>query len=581
MLLSPATLNHSVIEREAPFELLFQSNPIPTFVYDWENLKFFAANDAAIAHYGYNREQFLAMSVLDLKLADDHDKTCRAVWLSEGNNPTGWPTQHIKADGSKIDVVVYSRALSFKRRSMAIASVIDITREKRAEQKAFHDALTGLPNRTLLHDRILQGLTTYRRYEESLAVLCLDLEGFKAVNDKFGHSDGDTLLRLVAGRVSACIGETDMVARLSGDVFAIVQVTPLPDGTNALARRLIKLAAEPYDIEGRQVTIGMSVGIAVARDDDNDPNDLLRKADHALYRAKAEAGNTYRFFDYEMSACVKRRKALELDLRTALLREEFELYYQPICSLVDDRIVGVEALLRWHHPERGLVSPAEFSALAEETGLIAPIGGWALRQACAEVAKWPGTISVAVNLSPAQFKSGDLVETVADAISVSGLAVDRLILEITENVLLQENDTTLGMLRELDKLGVKISLDDFGTGYSSLSYLLRYPLAKIKIDQSFIKRLPHDNGCMAIVRAIVGLGKNLGIATTAEGVETEEQLLQLRSLGCDEVQGYLISHPKPSQAIVELLGLKGECKRRAAPRKRSMKARRNSIVNTV
>ena len=418
---------------------------------------------------------------------------------------------------------------------------------------AHHDALTGLPNRVLFREHMEHELTRARR-GESLAVLCLDLDHFKHVNDTLGHPIGDCLLQAVADRLRECARETDVVSRLGGDEFAIVAVaSEQPRGAIALAERAITALSKPFELEGHHVVIGASVGIAVAPVDGLEADQLMKAADMALYRAKTDGRGVYRFFEPEMDAKMQTRRALELDLRKALVTNEFELYYQPLVNLASNEVCGFEALLRWNHPERGLISPAQFIPLAEEMGIIVPLGEWVLRQACAEAVGWPEEIKVAVNISPAQFKSRSLALAVTSALAASGLAPQRLELEITESVLLQDSETTLATLHNLRDLGVQISMDDFGTGYSSLSYLRSFPFDKIKIDQSFVRDMSEENDSIAIVRAVTGLGKNLGMATTAEGVETDEQLGHLRQEGCTEVQGYLFSRPLPAGDILHLL----------------------------
>jgi predicted signal transduction protein with EAL and GGDEF domain len=326
-----------------------------------------------------------------------------------------------------------------------------------------------------------------------------------------------------------------------------------PAGATALAARLIDQISEPFDIDGHQVVIGASIGIALAPGDGNDPDCLLKNADMALYRAKGDGRGVYRFFEPDMDARMQERRGLELDLRKALVLGELELFYQPLINLESNEVSGFEALLRWRHPQRGLVPPGAFIPLAEEIGLISPIGAWALKQACTEATRWPDDLKVAVNLSPVQFKSGTLVLDVSAALGASGLAAQRLELEITETVLLQDTDTTIATLNDLRALGVRISMDDFGTGYSSLGYLQKFPFDKIKIDRSFIRDLSERPDSVAIVRAVTGLSSSLGMSTTAEGVETEEQLERLRAEGCTEVQGYLFSEPKPADQLAHLL----------------------------
>ena len=438
-----------------------------------------------------------------------------------------------------------------------VATYEDITEWRDAQTQishmARHDALTNLPNRTLFREQLERALHRMT-YIEQVAVLCVDLDNFKDVNDSLGHPIGDDLLKEVARRLSECIREGDTVSRLGGDEFAIVQVGRhlQVSEASALASRLIEVVGAPYIIQGHQLIIGTSVGISVAPEDATDPDRLLKNADMALYRAKADGRGTYRFFEAGMDARAQARRLLEVDLRAALSRGEFEVYYQPIHDLEVDRIVCFEALARWNHPLRGLILPEAFIALAEQTGLIIPIGDWVLRTACMDAAKWPQDVRVAVNLSPAQFNR-DLVNSVVTALSAAGLAADRLELEVTEFVLLQDSETTLANLHKLRDLGVRISMDDFGTGYSSLSYLRSFPFDKIKIDRSFVHELATRGDSMAIVRAVTGLGKSLGISTTAEGVETREQLALLRLEGCDEVQGYLFSPPRPAAEVEKML----------------------------
>jgi diguanylate cyclase (GGDEF)-like protein len=424
----------------------------------------------------------------------------------------------------------------------------DITERRRAEERiahmARHDALTDLPNRTLFREHLEQALGRVRRHGEQFAVLCLDLDQFKTVNDTLGHSVGDLLLRQVAQRLKDCLRESDTVARLGGDEFAVLQVGDAqPQHAGGLARRIVEVISAPYDVDGHHVVIGTSLGIAVAPNDGGDPDQLLKNADMALYRAKGSGRGTFRFFEAEMDAIAQSRRAMEIDLRKALSQGEFELFYQPLVATQTGRVGTFEALIRWNHPERGRVSPADFIPLTEEIGLIVPIGEWVLHRACEEAATWPDDIKVAVNLSAVQFRSKKLLQAVVGALAASRLAPHRLELEITESVLLQDSDETLAMLYSLRQLGVRISMDDFGTGCSSLSYLRSFPFDKIKIDQSFVQDLGKTADAVAIIRAVTGLGISLGIVTTAEGVETKEQFEQLREEGCAEIQGYLVSPP--------------------------------------
>ncbi|HEV7873085.1 MAG TPA: EAL domain-containing protein [Enterovirga sp.] len=427
--------------------------------------------------------------------------------------------------------------------------------EAEIQYLAHHDALTGLANRVLFRKELERALATRARNAGlELAVLFLDLDGFKGVNDTLGHSIGDGLLKAITNRLQDVIGETDKIARLGGDEFAILQVGQEQPGSAAnLAGRIIQAIGAPCLVDGHQVVVGGSIGITVVADGHTDPDQLLKSADLAMYRAKADGRGTYRFFEPEMDAQAQARRSLEIDLRQAMLEGAFELYYQPIVNLAAKRASGCEALLRWKHPERGFVSPAEFIPVAEETGLIVQIGDWALRQACTEAASWPDGMRVAVNLSPVQFKSGNVVASVVSALAASGLPAARLEVEVTESVLLEKTEENLSILRNLHELGVRISLDDFGTGYSSLSYLQSFRFDKIKIDRSFVRDLRTDSDNIAIVRAIAGLGTSFGVTTTAEGVETEEELRCIEQEGCTEVQGYFYSPPKPAAELPEIL----------------------------
>lgn len=444
----------------------------------------------------------------------------------------------------------------------------DVTERWQAETRiahmARHDALTDLPNRLLLRERI-EGAITLARRDTGFAVLCLDLDNFKQVNDTLGHAVGDELLRAVAHRLRACLREVDTVARLGGDEFAVIQAgVEGPADAGTLARRIRDVVSAPYALTHHSVTVGVSIGIALAPADGLEPERLMQCADVALYRAKADGRGVHRFFESEMDARLQARRALELDLRAAVQAEAFELHYQPIYDLSAERICGFEALLRWTHPVRGRVSPAEFVPLAEEIGLIVPLGEWVLARACREAASWPDDLKVAVNVSAAQFTSAGLIATVRTALAESGLPARRLELEITESVLLVNGNATVAILHGLRGLGTRIAMDDFGTGYSSLSYLRSFPFDKMKIDQCFTRDLAVEQGSGFIVRAVISLASSLGMITTAEGVETPEQLARLREEGCDEVQGYLFSPPVPATDLPALLRAWNGGGRRAA-----------------
>ena len=421
---------------------------------------------------------------------------------------------------------------------------------------AHHDSLTGLPNRILFRDELDAAISSC----EPFTLLLLDLDRFKTVNDTQGHPVGDALLTAVAGRLTGLARGSDIVARLGGDEFAIIHKSAdLLANTDALARRVIEEVSKPYFFPGHRLEIGTSIGVAIGRDG-YDSARLLKNADMALYRAKENGRGRHYYFAASMADAIQARHRLERDLQTALEENEFEVYFQPLVNLQGSRVTGFEALLRWRHPTQGFIPPSEFIPIAEETGLIIPIGAWVLRQACTAASWWPDTIKVAINLSAVQLRPA-LIEEVSDALESSGLNPQRLELEITETVLLRDTEQTLATLHELRRLGLRFALDDFGTGYSSLSYLRRFPFHKIKIDGSFIHDLPSQES-LAIIKAVTGLAQSLGVTTTAEGVETHEQLERLRLEGCDEVQGYFFGTPQPAlsvfKTIVELDGRRNE-----------------------
>jgi diguanylate cyclase (GGDEF)-like protein len=433
----------------------------------------------------------------------------------------------------------------------------DITGQRRAEAQiahmALHDPLTDLPNRVLFRQRLESALHRVAR-GEPCAVLCLDLDQFKGVNDTLGHPVGDSLLKAVTDRLRHIVRPTDTIARLGGDEFAIVQSgVEHPANATALATRLLRELSTPFEVAGHQIIIGVSVGIAIAPGDGSDPDILLKSADIALYQAKSDGRNRFRYFEPEMNTLMQARRELERDLRMAISANEFELYFQPLVSLREGQITGFEALLRWNSPTRGLVSPVDFIPIAEEVGLIIQIGEWVLRAACREAATWPKPLKVAVNISTTQFSGGNLVQTVAHALEESGLDSSRLELEITESVMIQDLDAALSLLHRIKKLGVSISMDDFGTGYSSLGHMRSFPFDKIKIDQSFVREIGKKAESTAIIRAVTGMCDSLGITVTAEGVENLQQLNLLRAERCTEIQGHLVSKPRRAQDIPSVI----------------------------
>ena len=435
----------------------------------------------------------------------------------------------------------------------------DITARRRAEKQiaymAEYDTLTDLPNRNLFQRTLTEALDAAAETDR-LAVFCLDLDGFKGVNDMFGHPVGDELLTQVARRLERCVGDRGMVARLGGDEFAILQHRqPQPSGANTLARTVSEALNAPYDLCGNQAVVGASIGIAISPGDATSSDELLKCADMALYSAKGDGRGACRFFEPEMNSRVKARRQLEVDLRVAIAGKQFEMFYQPVVSVSSNEVIAFEALIRWRHPDRGMVPPGEFIPVAEETGLIIPLGEWILQQVCTDALSWPRNIRVAVNLSPVQFRSSTLVQTVFGTLAATHLEPRRLELEITETALLKENEAVLEKLHQLKGYGIQVSMDDFGTGYSSLSYLRSFPFDKIKIDQSFVRGLGKREDSLAIVRAAISLGRNLGMTTTAEGVETDDQLALLRQERCDEVQGFLFSPAVRLEETHRLLGL--------------------------
>jgi diguanylate cyclase (GGDEF)-like protein len=467
---------------------------------------------------------------------------------------------------SKLTCLPDGRIVSIVNRPVTsggwVATHEDVTEAKRAEERisyaAHHDSLTGLPNRKLFSEQLEQALKRVRRGER-LAVLYLDVDHLKRINDTLGHPVGDQLLKGVAERLRGCVREIDLVARLSGDEFAIIHTSlERPADAADLAMRAREAIHEPFDFDGHAITVDVSVGISIAPNDASELNDLLKTADIALYEAKNSGRGTFCFYEPDMNARMQTRDKLERDLQSALANGEFELFYQPVVDVKENKIMCCEALLRWHHPTRGLISPAEFIPIAEETGLIVPLGEWVLRTACAEAANWPDDIEVAVNVSSVQMTNKNLANVVVGAIASAGIKPDRLVLEITETVFMRNTFANLATLNRLHELGVRLSMDDFGTGYSSLSYLMSFPFSKIKIDRSFITDLAEKKESRAIVRAIADLARSLKMRVIAEGVETAQQLEQLRRLGCMEIQGYLFSPPRPAAEIRQFFAAPGK-----------------------
>ncbi|WP_249150303.1 EAL domain-containing protein [Bradyrhizobium sp. JYMT SZCCT0180] len=542
-------------QREASFRLLFDSNPVPMIVCSLDGERILGVNDAAIQHYGHSRSEFERLTIRSLQ-AFDPELPWAGDRSSDEQAARTW--KHVRADGALIDLAIYSRQLVYGGQPAVLLALMDITERKRAEARlafmAQHDGLTGLPNRTLLRQQMDDLLLHTRRSAEKVAVLVLGLDNFKAVNDTLGHGIGDKLLRGVAKRLRSTLREEDVLARLNSDEFAIVQSgVTRPEDAVLLARRLLEAIGDPYLLDGHSVVIGASIGIAMSPGDGDESDRLLKNADMALSRAKNEFRGTFSFFEAEMDARAQSRRKIEIELRHAIENDLLRPHYQPLVDLSSGRVTGFEALVRWPHPERGMISPGEFIPVAEETGLINAVGGLMLRRACMDAAQWPDDVRVAVNLSPLQFRVGNLLSMVMETLKQTGLAATRLELEITETLVLEKSSQVLATLHALRSLGVRISMDDFGTGYSSLSYLRSFPFDKIKIDQSFVRDVGSNRDAQAIVRSIISLGKGLGVTITAEGVETEAELSCLRTEGCHEGQGFLFSRARPNAEIISLL----------------------------
>ncbi|ABD86158.1 putative bifunctional diguanylate cyclase/phosphodiesterase [Rhodopseudomonas palustris] len=544
-------------QREASFRLLFDSNPVPMIVCALADERILGVNDAAVEHYGYSAAEFSTLTIRNLQ-AFEAERPWTGDQSTDERAARTW--KHVKADGSLIDLAVYSRQLLYGGEPAVLLALMDITERKRAEMRlafmAQHDGLTGLPNRNSLRKRLDEMLVHTRRGNEKAAVHFLGIDNFKGVNDSLGHAVGDKLLRGIARRLRSTLREEDVIGRLNSDEFAILQSgVSRPEDVVLLAKRLLHAIGEPFLLDGNSVVIGASIGIAMAPGDGDDSEKLLMSADMALARAKTETRGTFSFFEPGMDARAQTRRKIESELRGAIQNDVLRPHYQPLIGLSNGRITGCEALVRWPHPERGMVSPSEFIPVAEDTGLINALGAQVLKRACEDAANWPDDVRVAVNLSPLQFRLGNLLSLVMDALKQTGLPPKRLELEITETLLLEKSSQVIATLHALRALGVRISMDDFGTGYSSLSYLRSFPFDKIKIDQSFVRGLCTNRELQAIVRSIISLGMGLGVTITAEGVETESELSWLRAEGCHEAQGFLFSAARPNSEIIDLLSV--------------------------
>ena len=519
----------ALADREASFRLLFAANPQPMWVYDAHTLEFVEVNDAAVEHYGHSREAFLTMRLPDVVVGE--------------LNPE---CQHRLANGRLIDVAVTAHELEFGGRDAVLAAVQDVTErnalEDQLRHQAFHDSLTGLANRALFGDRVEHALA--RRDRSPHVVLLLDLDRFKLVNDSLGHAVGDELLVEAARRLHACVRTGDTVARLGGDEFAILLEDADLATAERQAARLLRALDAPMTIGGHSVVATASIGIARA-DLGVTAGDLLRNADVAMYRAKATGGGRFKVFQPAMHAAAARQLEITAAMRHGLARGEFVLHFQPVVDVASGAVTSLEALVRWRHPELGLLQPAEFIPIAEDAGLILELGAWVLHESCVAAASWPTDAGVNVNISGRQLADPRIVDRVREALVFSGLEPSRLTLEITEGVVMQHSEANMRRLRRLRDLGVSLAVDDFGTGYSSLAYLRAFPVDELKIDKSFVAAMGGDADSLALVRTIVQLAESLSLRTVAEGVETAAQYDALRALGCDRVQGFYVSRPAP------------------------------------
>jgi diguanylate cyclase (GGDEF)-like protein/PAS domain S-box-containing protein len=542
-------------------DTIIENVPSPILVKDAQSLRYLLLNRAAETYVGISRDKILGKRACEVM----PEATARHIEAEDRRLIEAGEVQFIDehavltpANGTRIVTTTRLPVKAADGRPQYLISVIrDLTDKKRHEQRiahmAHHDPLTDLPNRAAFNECIAATLELAAAAGESFAVLCMDLDRFKAINDVFGHSAGDALLREVANRMAA-VCEGAFLARIGGDEFAVITPTGgQPAAAEALAHRLIEALDTDIAVAGAAMRVGLTVGIAVFPQDGADAVSLVANADAALFRAKSEMRGSARFFEMSMDQQLRERRALQQDLRNAIARDELDLHYQPQAH-IDGEITGFEALVRWHHPRFGMVAPSTFIPLAEESGSIVELGEWILRTACREAASWPRPLRVAVNLSPVQFQRGDLAKLVHEVLLATGLSPARLELEITEGVLIGDFSGAVSMLRRLKNLGVRIAMDDFGTGYSSLSYLQAFPFDKIKIDQAFVANLAHSRQAVTIIRAVIALGRGLDLPVVAEGVETEEQLKFLAAEGCSEVQGYYVGRPRPIAEYAVVVG---------------------------
>ncbi|MFC5992286.1 putative bifunctional diguanylate cyclase/phosphodiesterase [Limoniibacter endophyticus] len=533
--------------RETLFRSMFDDNPVPMYLRERSGQRFLNFNAAALRLYGWNREDIVGRQYGDL-CASGTDE----VVFGETSK------RHRTLRGGELEVIEYNREIMVDDTPAILSTIVDMTERKKSEAHitylAHHDPLTGAANRNYFTQELEAAVERASRGDENFAVILFDLDNFKLVNDTLGHAAGDQLLKEVTRRIKKLVRKSDIVARLGGDEFAVL----LPGmsshkQTSQLSARILQQIESISEIEGAPISISASIGAAIAPIDATDGDALIRAADLALYRVKHDTKGGFLHFKEEMDASVKAKRTLEAELRNAQPDEQFELHYQPILAVKSGYLRGFEALMRWNHPRIGRVSPADFIPLAEETGKILELGAWALRAACMEAASWPGDLVVAVNVSAVQFRNGGLEAALTQALSDSNLPPHRLEIEITESILLEQTDATISMLENIRALGIRVALDDFGTGFASMSYLRHFPFSRLKIDRSFIQEIAESQQALAIVRAIINLGNSLGIDTTAEGVETDAQLIALQAEECGELQGYLFSPPVNQAALSQII----------------------------
>ena len=536
-------------QREASFRLLFDSNPMPMIVCCRETWRITAANDAALTHYGYDRAAMTSLTFRDVHCAVEAHvlPDSSSVTVEEAFSDRSF--KHLRRDGAIIEVELRASSLIYQAAPSLMIAVIDITERRRNEHRvthlARHDVLTGLPNRFCLAENMKLALKDVSR-GGSAALLFLDLDKFKVVNDTLGHAAGDALLKEVSRRLRRCVRQGDTVARLGGDEYAILLTGDCTRLEAAMvSQRILSELRLPMSADGRELRAGASIGIAMMPEDSVDADEIFRCADLAMYAVKNEGRGRFRFYDAELDAQVQARSSMEADLAHAVRRNELEVHYQPLVSLASGDITCMEALVRWRHPVRGLISPAEFIPIAEESGMIAELGAFVLRRACEDAASWPNGIKVAVNASALELDRAGFLDQVKSTLAATGLPPHQLTIEVTESAVMSDIDRTIALLSDIRALGVQTAMDDFGTGYSSLCSLRTFPFDKIKIDRAFIRDASQSADGRDVLSAIVRLAQALGMATTAEGVETDEQRRIVQDLQCHEMQGFLISPARP------------------------------------